>query len=83
MPQISQVIDHCFKLFSITDIRNCVEIWRTQYARRILNILNEVFQDMSDCEENDDEFDNTVDSEWVDIRDDTFYKIPHISHDNV
>ena len=38
-----------------------------------LHILNEVFQDMPDCdhEDNDDEFDNTVDSGWVDIRDDS------------
>ena len=37
------------------------------------HILNEVFQYMPDCdhEDSDDEFDNTVDSEWVDIRDDS------------
>ena len=33
----------------------------------------QVFQDMPDCdhEDSDDEFDNTVNSEWVDIRDDS------------
>jgi hypothetical protein len=72
MPQIAQVVDNRFKLFSIADIKNSVEIWRTEYARKILIMLNEVFQDISDLEfeESDDEFELTVDSEWEDIRDD-------------
>jgi hypothetical protein len=72
MPQIAQVVENRFKLFSIADIKNSVEIWRTEYARKILIMLNEVFQDISDLEfeESDDEFELTVDSEWEDIRDD-------------
>ena len=72
MPQIAQVVDNRFKLFSIADIKNSVEIWRTEYARKILIMLNEVFQDIPDLEfeESDDEFELTVDSEWEDVRDD-------------
>ena len=71
MPQIAQVVDNCFKLFSIADIKNSVEIWRNEYARKIIIMLNEVFQDITDLEfeESDDEFELTVDSEWEDVRD--------------
>ena len=47
-----------------------MEIWRnifkTQYARRILEILKEVFKDVVDVEfeEGDDELECTMDSEW-------------------
>jgi hypothetical protein len=65
------VVDNRFKLFSIADIKNSVEIWRNEYARKIIIMLNEVFQDITDLEfeESDDEFELTVDSEWEDVRD--------------
>ncbi len=72
-PQISQVMNNCCKLFSIEDIRNAVEIWRTKHAKKILALLNEIFQDITDfeLEESDDEFEYSVDSEWKDVRDDS------------
>lgn len=54
-----------------------MEIWRnifkTQYARRILEILKEVFKDVVDVEfeEGDDELECTMESEWEDVRDDS------------
>lgn len=72
-PQISQVVHNCYKLFSIEDIQNAVEIWRTKHAKKILIVLNEIFQDITDLEleESDDEFEYSVDSEWKDVRDDS------------
>ena len=79
IPQIAQVVDNCFKLFSIADIKNSVEIWRTEYAKKILIMLNEVFQDIPDLEfeESDDEFELTVDSEWEDVRDNSDINFLH------
>ena len=38
---ISQIIQNCHQLFSVDDICNCVEIWRTEHARSILTMLSE------------------------------------------
>ena len=72
-PQITQVMNNCCKLFSIDDIRNTVEIWQTKHAKKILLLLNDVFQEITDfeLEESDDEFEHSVDSERKDIRDDS------------
>ena len=68
------MVDNCFKLFSVADIRNCVEIWRTEHAREVLKVLREIFQDISDLEiEENDEFTNESElgAEWEDVRDDS------------
>ena len=67
------------KLFSIAEIKNSVEIWRTEYARKILIMLNKVFQDIADLEfeESVDEFELTVDSEWEDVRDNSNINFLH------
>ena len=46
MFHISQVLENCAHLFSVLDIHNCVEIWRTEYAQQILTILSDVFTDI-------------------------------------
>ena len=46
--QISQVLDHCTEMFSISDICNLVEIWDLQHAIKIRGILDVIFMDMDD-----------------------------------
>lgn len=46
--QIQQVIDNCDKLFSIQDISNFVEIWDLQHAHRIQEVLQNIFDDISE-----------------------------------
>ena len=74
---ISQIIQNCHQLFSVDDICNCVEIWRTAHASSILLILSEIVNDVDASElqfDTDDMDDDNciVDSEWVDVRDDSF-----------
>ena len=44
--QIDQVIENRTKLFS--DIMNCVEIWRKEYAHDILKIFSQIFGDVDE-----------------------------------
>ena len=44
--QIGQILNNAEKLFSVADIANCVEIWRSEYANSVLNIFSEVFSDI-------------------------------------
>ncbi len=75
--QIHQIMQNVHKLFSIADIMNCTEIWQTEHANSVLEILSNVFEDISKKELdniNDNDFndlDETVDLDWVDIRDDS------------
>ncbi len=73
--QISQIIDNACKLFSVMDIMNCVENWRSEHALGVLNIFSEFFGDIDIPELamdfDDDLVDDTVDSDWMDIRDDS------------
>jgi hypothetical protein len=75
--QIHQIMQNVHKLFSIADIMNCTEIWRSEHANSVLEILSNVFEDISKEELdniNDNDFndlDETVDLDWVDIRDDS------------
>jgi hypothetical protein len=48
--QISQVINHAYKLFTIEDICNHVEIWDIHHAYKVFNILQNVFCDMNDVD---------------------------------
>jgi ATP-dependent DNA helicase RecQ len=73
--QITQIIDNAHKLFSVMDIMNCVEIWRSEHALEVLKILSELFKDVDipelvmDC--SDDLVDDIIDTDWMDIRDDS------------
>ena len=67
--QIFQIIDNASKLFSISDIMNCVE-----HAHGVLNIFSLMFRDVDIRELSIDldysDLDDTVDSDWLDLRDD-------------
>ena len=76
--QVRQVLEHCDKLFTISDIYNYVEIWRQVHANNILAIIEEIFQDtdvnVSTLMLTEDEAClDSVDlpQTWIDIRDDT------------
>ena len=73
--QISQIIDNACKLFSVMDIMNRVEIWRSEHALGVLKNFSELFGDIDIPELamdfDDDLVDDTVDSDWMDIRDDS------------
>ncbi len=45
--QIHQIMQNVHKLFSIADIMNCTEIWRTEHANSVLEIQSNVFEDIS------------------------------------
>ena len=77
--QIDQIIQNRTKLFSVADIMHYVETWRREHAHDILNILSQVFGDI-DIEDltvdlNDTDLDDTVDADWLDIRDDSFANV--------
>jgi hypothetical protein len=73
--QIAQVIKNASKQFSVHDIMNCVEIWRSEHACGILNIFSQMFGDIDIRELSIDldkmDLDDTVDIDWLDIRDDS------------
>ena len=79
---IAQVLSKCSGLFCIEDVYNCVEIWRAEYAQKVLLIISEVFKDVdiSDLvfEESEEMFCEEMDSDWEDVRDDSSM---HISLD--
>ena len=67
--QIAQVLENCDKIFSISDIKANVEIWKERHAYTIMDTLAEVFQDLShdvgqayDCQNNFDGDDE--DDDW-------------------
>ena len=76
--QIGQILNNAEKLFSVADIANCVEIWRSEYANSVLNIFSQVFSDIDTaCDvteliDMDVDVDDTLDPEWMDVRDDSF-----------
>ena len=45
--QISQVLENCYKLFSVSDVKTHVEIWKERHAHVIMDIISDVFQDMT------------------------------------
>ena len=75
--QCSQVLKSCHLLFTLADIKSKVEIWRDIHANNVLVALHEVFDDFHldtskiqlSCHEEDT--DTCIDSDWVDIRDDS------------
>jgi hypothetical protein len=74
--QVCQISNNANKLFSIEDIMNCIEIWRREHVQIVLNLLSEVFGDIDIAEldvqlASDNDMDDTIDPEWVDIRDDS------------
>ena len=44
--QISQVLENCDKLFSVSDVKEHVEIWKERHAHAIMDIVSEVFKDV-------------------------------------
>lgn len=84
--QIAQVLENCDKIFSISDIKANVEIWKERHAYAIMDTLAEVFQDLShhagqayDCQnyvyedEEDDDWDALFDDvELMDVDWDNF-----------
>ena len=76
--QIGQILNNAEKLFSVADIANCVEIWRSEYANSVLNIFSQVFSDIDTaCDvteliDMDVDVDDTLDPDWMDVRDDSF-----------
>ena len=77
MFHVSQVLENCARLFSICDVCNCVEIWRSEYAQHILTVLSDVFNDIDavdlnfDHMDDMDDLDSTIGSDWADVRDDS------------
>ena len=45
--QICQVLENCHKIFSISDIKVYVEIWKERHAHAIMDIFAEVFKDIN------------------------------------
>ena len=77
--QIDQIIQNRTKLFSVADMLHYVETWRREHALDILKILSQVFGDI-DIEDltvdlDDTDLDDTVDANWLDIRDDSFANV--------
>jgi hypothetical protein len=75
--QISQVINHAYKLFTIEDICNHVEIWDIHHAYKVFNILQNVFCDMNDVDlhanpddVSSDEEEYLLPEDWNDLRTD-------------
>eukprot|EP00794_Sanderia_malayensis_P021152 gene21152-23232_t len=74
--QLSQVIEHCDKIFTLADVKKYVEIWRNVHANNILLAIHDIFKDFDinsdDLEVIEDlEFDDDIESDWAGIRDDT------------
>ena len=68
--QIDQIVENKSKLFSVADIRNCVEIWRKEYAHDILNIFSQIFGDIDigqlvTANLDDTNLDEAVDADWL------------------
>ena len=66
--QVSQVLENCDKLFSVSDVNTHVEIWKETHAQAIMDIISDVFQDIDQeerqavdhsdyCDGNDEEED--------------------------
>ena len=68
--QIAQVLENCDKMFSISDIKAYVEIWKERYTYAIMDILTEVFKDLDQGvgQAHDDHYfdgdDEEVDDDW-------------------
>ena len=73
---INQVLRNCHRLFSLKDILDHVEIWRTKYATAILQILSDTFDDVSKelpLNDSSNHFsqDFSICSDWEQIRDES------------
>ena len=77
---INQVLNNCYKLFTVNDILQNVEIWRHVHAFEILNLINRVFGDVDANEllgvgEEDLLNDTSFSSNWDDVRDDSYISV--------
>ena len=80
LTQIDQVVNNCETLFCLDDVIQKVEIWEMCHAKKILDVLGQVFDDVtssgmdmvcdtgntSDCEIDDD----VLLGEWVALTED-------------
>ena len=78
MFHIQQVLDNCHQLFNLDDILEKCEIWNKNYAKAILKILAEVFDDIdgydfeeSIVEDDTDSSFNGGNSPWDEMRNDS------------
>ena len=46
---ITDVVAKCDRLFTVDDLKTCVPVFSKNHALRILEILNEVFDDIDEC----------------------------------
>ena len=70
--QIQQVINNCHKLFTLEDVKKCVEVWRNNHAHGILRAVSVVFGlDHEIPEIIDDTQEILADIDWGDLRDDS------------
>lgn len=81
---IKQVLDNCHLLFTLDDVNDHIEIWRHQYACVILKVIADVFDDV-ECDIPDDLstgnisiFDESINSAWNELRDDSSFN--HMAH---
>ncbi|XP_028402242.1 Werner syndrome ATP-dependent helicase homolog [Dendronephthya gigantea] len=85
---IKQVLDNCHLLFSLTDVHERIEIWRNQYACVILKVIAEVFDDIEydipgDLSAgNTSVFDESINSAWNELRNDSSFNHMFDSVDN-
>ena len=70
---VNQVIECCEKLFSVDDVLTSVEIWRHHYARGVVKIISDVFGDIDTAQllQEDDFLEDSIASDWGEIRDDS------------
>lgn len=74
--QISQVLDNCDKIFSVSDVKAFVEIWKDRHAYAIIGLISEVFKDVDEELQNldwDDFFDGDDEDssdDWNDLLND-------------
>ena len=79
--QISQVMENIAKLFTIDDVCSSVEIWHMKHAYRVLDILDQVYGDVSEIAHlfPEDLFDYELDDftdQWDELlHDDSLFKM--------
>ena len=69
--QISQIMSKYHLLFTMSDVKSFVEIWRNHHAHAVLQIMQEVFHDMSIEDNQTVEDDTEVEEFWEEIANDS------------
>jgi hypothetical protein len=81
--QIQEIMENCTVLFTVSDIMEYVNVWQRKHAISVLNILHDVFGDISsdysqtmsdsDSSREEDELEGPHDKEWQDVMDDSSF----------